>query len=446
MSWYSKVVWSEGQFLRPQHLQQHDRYVERLVEARSRHVTPYPWGFSALEIDLDLARQGRFMLRHAAGLMVDGTPFAFPADSPAPEPADVPRDAASKIAWLVMPLAAPNVCEIGDAAAGGGTRYVLGEETLIDASAAMRAEEMIEVAHPRLSLEIGGKTVKAGHAGLPIARIREVRDKEIVFDGAFVPPLLLCHAHPVVLGWLDRVLGWLDNKLGELARYATDFRDGGGLQNADYLVLQVLNRSIAVLRHLRASRFVHPERLYEELLRLAGELATFATAERRAAAYPAYDHDDLRTTFEPLLRDLQAFLSAQFSRRPLKIAVEPVEDFPTAYTAEVPDPVLFQTATFILDVASDRPAAELQSKFASLFKLGPDIRMHDIVYSNVRGVPLIHQPTVPPDLRPIRDHVYFKLDKTSPLWPDFSRSASIEMHDSGNWPGLQLVLWAITGA
>ena len=31
MSWYSKVVWSEGMFLRPQHFQQQDRYLEALV-------------------------------------------------------------------------------------------------------------------------------------------------------------------------------------------------------------------------------------------------------------------------------------------------------------------------------------------------------------------------------------------------------------------------------
>ncbi|MCP6146127.1 hypothetical protein, partial [Pseudomonas aeruginosa] len=27
MSWNNRVVWSEGMFLRPQHFQQHDRYL-----------------------------------------------------------------------------------------------------------------------------------------------------------------------------------------------------------------------------------------------------------------------------------------------------------------------------------------------------------------------------------------------------------------------------------
>ena len=90
MSWYSKVFWSEGLFLRPHHLQQNDRYAEHLIERRVGHVTPYPWGFSSLEIDGDLAQQSKFCLRRASGVMPDGTPFDMPADSPNPDPVDVP--------------------------------------------------------------------------------------------------------------------------------------------------------------------------------------------------------------------------------------------------------------------------------------------------------------------------------------------------------------------
>src|SRR3712207_296623 len=104
MSWTSKVVWSEGLFLRPHHLQQADRYLENLVESRVRHVTPYPWGFSALEIDRDLAQQSRFGLRRAAGVMPDGTPFAFPDGSPLPAPIEVPEQAAKQLIWLFMPV------------------------------------------------------------------------------------------------------------------------------------------------------------------------------------------------------------------------------------------------------------------------------------------------------------------------------------------------------
>ena len=51
MSWNNRVVWSEGMFLRPQHFQQQDRYIETLVESRSHAAQPGAWGFSQLLID-----------------------------------------------------------------------------------------------------------------------------------------------------------------------------------------------------------------------------------------------------------------------------------------------------------------------------------------------------------------------------------------------------------
>jgi type VI secretion system protein ImpJ len=305
MSWYSKVVWSEGLFLRPHHLQQSDRYLENLLESRVRHVTPYPWGFSMLEIDRDLAQQSKIGLRRAAGVMPDGTPFAMPDNSPLPAAIDVPENAAGQIAWLSLPLASANTREVEDSLDGSASRFVPGNEMLIDSSASLRIEEEIDVAHPRLALELRS-TSKAGFVSLALGRILEVRDRAVLFDEKFAPPVLVCSAYPVIDGWTDRVIGWIDNKLEELARYAADPTAGGGLQSADYFVLQMLNRHIPVLKHMRGSRYVHPERLFTALLAIAGELATFTTAERRARDYPAYDHDDLEGCFRTSSRPSSA--------------------------------------------------------------------------------------------------------------------------------------------
>ena len=318
MSWNAKVHWTEGLFLRPHHLQQADRYLETAIESRARHVTPYPWGFAALEIDRDLAQQSKFGLRRASGVMPDGGLFDFPGESPAPEPIEAPEAAAGQLVWLTVPARADNSREVSPERAENAARYVVGAETIIDSTSHLRVEEEIEVAYPRLAYEIR-KTAKPGYAGLPIARIVEVHDRTLVFDEKFAPPLLVCAAHPTVEGWLDRVIGWIGNKLDELARFASDATAGGGLQSADYLMLQMLNREIPVLKHFRASRYVHPERLYEELLRIAGELATFATQERRAREYGLYNHDDLESVFAPVLRDIQDFLSARLDRRAIRL-------------------------------------------------------------------------------------------------------------------------------
>ena len=440
MSWYSKVFWSEGLFLRPHHLQQNDRYVEHLLERRVGHVTPYPWGFSSLEIDRDLAQQSKFSLRRASGVMPDGTPFDIPADSLIPDPIDVPDTAAGQIAWLSLPVAAPNTREIDDKDAESASRYVRGAEMFIDSTSALRIEEEIDIAHPRLAFELR-RTAKPGYVGLGIARVLEIRDKNILFDEKFIPPMLICSAHPVVDGWINRIVGWIDNKLEELSRYASDPSSGGGLQSVDYLVLQSLNRQIPVLKHFARSGFIHPERLFDELLRLAGELATFATPERRAREYPAYDHDDLENVFAPLIRDIQDFLSARLGRRAIRLEI--IERAQNAFVSPIRDRSLFRNATLVLEVAARRPLIEIQHEFPQLFKIGPNTKMNEIVHANLPGIPLVHLPTPPPAIRTITDHVYFYLDRKSPLWPEFSTAASIGMHFSGDWPELELELWAI---
>jgi type VI secretion system protein ImpJ len=205
--------------------------------------------------------------------------------------------------------------------------------------------------------------------------------------------------------------------------------------------MQLLNRTIPVFRHLRRSSYVHPERLYIETLRLAGELATFATRERRARDYGSYDHDALESVFAPLLRDVQDYLSARMGRRATRLEI--VERASNAFISVIRDRALFRNANFILEVAAARPLGDIQREFPNLFKIGPNTKMNEIVHTHLPGVPLVHLPTPPPQIRAITDHVYFYLDKTSPLWPEFSVATSIGMHFSSDWPGLTLELWAI---
>ncbi|MBV8593638.1 MAG: type VI secretion system baseplate subunit TssK [Caulobacteraceae bacterium] len=440
MSWSAKVPWTEGLFLRPHHLQQADRYLENAIENRTRHTTPYPWGFASLEIDRDLAQQSRFGLRRAAGVMPDGGLFDFPAEGPPPAPIIAPETAAGQLVWLTMPARADNSREVSPEQTENAARYVVGAETVIDSTANLRIEEEIEVAYPRLAYEIR-KTAKPGYVSLPIARLIEVHDRTLVFDEKFAPPLLVCAAHPTVEGWLDRVIGWIGNRLDELARYASDPTSGGGMQSGDYLLLQCLNRTIPVLKHIRASRYVHPERLYSEFLRLAGELATFATFERRAREYGTYNHDDLESVFSPVLRDIQDFLSARLNRRAIRL--ELIERAPNAYVSTIRDRALFHNATFVLEVSARRPLTEIQRNLPAFLKVGPNTKMNEIVHAHLPGVPIVHLPTPPPQMRAITDHVDFYLDRASPLWPEFSQATAIGMHFAGDWPELQMELWAV---
>ena len=193
--------------------------------------------------------------------------------------------------------------------------------------------------------------------------------------------VLLCNAHPVVEGWIDRAIGSIDNKLEELARYAADPTAGGGLQSVEYLVLQLLNRHIAVLRHFRNSSYVHPERLFEEFLRLVGELATFATAERRARTYPQYDQDDLENVFGPVMRDLQDFLSAQLGRRAIRLEI--IQLRPNAFYRRFATARCSEMRRWSSKSRRAVRWSKIQNDFPHLFKVGPNTNMNEIVHANL---------------------------------------------------------------
>jgi len=440
MSWNSKVAWTEGLFLRPQHFQQADRYAENLLEARTGRITPYPWGITALEIDNDLAQQGKFAVRRCSGVMPDGMPFAIPDQSPLPPPLELDEKIGNMVVGLAVPAIAQNSREVDFLESDSASRYFRRAGAVIDTTSGERVEEEIELAHPRLSYEVfDGK--KKGSARIGLARVVEIQDKTVVFDQKYLPPALITHSHQGFAGMMDRVIGWVETKLEELARFAADPTAGGGLQYADYFILQVLNRNIPGLRHLRSSQYVHPERLYERLIQIAGELATFATKERQATRYEAYNHDNLEMVFGPVMRDLQNALSARMERRAVRL--ELVERAQNAYVSPIRDRALFQHATFIIEVAASKQLTEIQQQFPYLFKLGPSTKMQEIVHTNLPGVPLVHLPTPPRQIRALTDHVYFRLDKSTPLWAEFSTAPAVGMHFSGDWPDLKLEFWAV---
>ncbi|MET0604966.1 MAG: type VI secretion system baseplate subunit TssK, partial [Beijerinckiaceae bacterium] len=164
---------------------------------------------------------------------------------------------------------------------------------------------------------------------------------------------------------------------------------------------------------------------------------------RRAREYPAYDHDDIENVFMPVIRDLQEFLSAQLGRRAIRLEI--IERAPNAFISTIRDRTLFRNATLVLEVAARRPLTEIQSQFPNLFKMGPNTKMNEIVHTHLPGIGLVHLPTPPPQIRAMADHVYFLLDRNSPLWPEFSSASAIGMHFSGDWPELELELWAVLG-
>src|ERR1700733_13442992 len=74
----NKIIWLEGMFLQPQHFQQHDRYFENLIHLKTSAIEKNCWGFSELQIDIQLLSIGKVGLTTAIGFFQDGTAINIP--------------------------------------------------------------------------------------------------------------------------------------------------------------------------------------------------------------------------------------------------------------------------------------------------------------------------------------------------------------------------------
>jgi type VI secretion system protein ImpJ len=263
----------------------------------------------------------------------------------------------------------------------------------------------------------------------------------LIFDDRHIPSCLDIRASPRLVGMISDIVGRAEQRVGDLALRAVENTDGGQDSFKSFLLLQALNRWVPMLTHLANLPALHPERLYETFLGMAGELSTMVRADRKPQAFPIYDHLDLQGTFEPVFDALQAALAAMFDRSAVQLPIEMVT--PGAYVSRITDPGLYDTGYFYLAVSAATSLDEIRAGFPPIAKIGAFQKMGQIVESALPGVPLRHVPTPPPQLRVLPGFVYFELDRSVPDWRDFATARALGLQVAGDWHELKLELWCV---
>jgi type VI secretion system protein ImpJ len=442
MTWTNRVVWQEGMFLRAQHFQQQDRWLEQLVRERTAALRPHGWGMMELAINRDLLPTGQFALASANGVFEDGTPFSLPGETDQPPPLELPETTRNAVVYLVVPIRQAGALEIATDGSPEGRYGQRGFEAYDTHSGSPQPAEL-QVGRLRLRYMLETEN-RAGYHCIGLARVVEVgSDRRVTLDDRWIAPALLCSATPPLSGLLTELSGMLNQRGEALAARLTAPGSRGVADVSDFLLLQSVNRAQKLLSHWADAGAVHPADLYATLVQMAGDFATFTETTRRPSNYPPYRHADLQRSFAPVVADLRRSLSSVIEQTATPIPLQ--ERRHGVRVGAIVDRGILRSASFVLTVQADVPTETLRRLFPSQVKIGAVEQIRELVNVALPGIAVRPLPVAPRQLPFYAGATYFELDRNSPHWAQMQASGGFAVHVSGDFPNLNLELWAIRG-
>ncbi|MBL0561332.1 type VI secretion system protein ImpJ [Aeromonas hydrophila] len=441
MSSRNRVIWREGLFIKPQHFQQQQRYSDYALHARLSALSDYFYGLQSLAINEDYLGFGRIALVGATGILPDGTVFNIPNDDVLPTPLEVTdASVANQKVYLALPLSVSGVNEVNQ---GGqvATRLQAHRHDVRDLHSEGGDVVSLEVGRVSLRLMLERED-RSAYASLAIARILDKRpDGGLVLDPNFMPCSISVSAIPTLKRFLGESAGLVAERARSLSQRIAAPGQQGVADVAEFMMLQLLNRAQPQLSHLSRLGTLHPERLHESLVQLCGELMTFTDESRLPPEFPAYRHDDQQVSFEPVMLALRQALSTVLSPRAVSIQLRKHQY--GIMVAMVNESELMTSADFVLAVRARMPQEQLRKQLLQQTKVASSDKIRELISLQLPGIPLLPLPVAPRQLPYHAGYSYFQLDRQSPAWQMLAVGNTLAFHIAGDFPELDMQLWAI---
>ena len=444
----SKVLWGEGLFLLPHHFQQQDHYHEQRLHTSLRAVHPFAWGVQHLAIDEEALTTGTLRILALALRFPDGELVDAPGDDPLPaEVILAPSTAPGQpVTWYAaLPALQPfggNVNMPGEA--GNAARFAQADRATPDL--------YTHAAHARLTYL--DKTLRLvsefeprdDYTHLPLLRLCPLPDGGYALDPTFVAPSLSLASAPLLCQQLRTLLGALQARVSDLlahhrepSRDVIEFRSG---DIASFWLLHTASSAVATLAHHLHHTSSHPERLYQQLLGLAGALMTFSK-KWVLAELPPYDHADPGPGFARVHQMIHELLGTVIASQYVDIPLVQVRA--SYFNGKFDTGRVTGTSSFYVAVSAAMPALKLVEAVPLRFKVGAPDDVEQCVLSATPGVRLTHA-AQPPAALPIRPGIcYFALETRGPMTERMHKAQSVTIYvPSDSFPELKLQLIALT--
>jgi len=439
----NRVVWHEGLFLRPQHLQQQDRYIQHILEGRSKDTRAFNWGLTQLELDPQLLKLGKVAITNARGIFPDGTPFDIPNDTSSPKPYDVVPDTKEVLVYLAIPVVQPNAQLMSNSDDNNPlSRHIIRDIQLSDLHTSEVDEDVdIQVGELNIQLLTDQDKLNA-YSIIPIARIVEIdKDKTVHLDDSFIPTVMHCNSSANLMSFIKEVQGLLKHRGDSLASRLAAPGSTGVSEITDFLMLQLVNKYEPLLQHLRSTKRVFPEEFYRVLIMLAGELATFTKEERRPVDFTVYIHDQQQPSFEFVMNEVRNALSAVIQQKAIGIEIN--EHKYGIWVATFNDKSLLDEAMFVLAVKADVASEKIRSSFPKQSTIASVERIRDLVNSHIPGIELNPLAVAPRQIPYHSGYTYFEMNTKHEFWGQLESAGGMAVHVGTKLENLDLELWAI---
>jgi type VI secretion system protein ImpJ len=443
----SKVLWGEGLLLRPQHFQRQDQYHEHRLYKSVKALHPYAWGVEHLQLDRDALASNMLRILALALRFQDGELVDAPGADELPDSVDLSQlgpQQQSVTYYAALPGLKPfngNYAQPGQPTKT--TRFV---------QATQETPDLYTQAAPA-QLSYLKKTVRLvaefeprdAYICFPLLRLRRATAGGFELDPTFVPPSLSVAAAPLLFQQLRRLLDALQAKVGALyghhrepSRNVIEFRSG---DMASFWLLHTASSACATLTHYLNHADLHPERLHEQLLGVAGGLMTFSKSWT-LADLPTYHHADPGPGFTKLHQIIRELLDTVISSKYFAIVLNEVR--PSYHHGMLDSGKIDDKTTFYIAVSADIPTLELVDAVPVRFKVGAPDDVEKCVLSALPGVRLQYAPQLPSAV-PVRpDTAYFILDAKGPMYERMLQAQSISIYVPSGIKALKLELLAVT--
>ena len=435
------VLWGEGHFLRPHHFQQQDRYHDLRLQQMASALHPYAWGVRQVDIDHEGLRSDVLRVDALSLVFRDGETIRAPGPDNLPVPLNlttIPPDVQEATVHAALPRLKPH----GGNCSGTDARFATEQrevEDLYSRAAGMQVAVLRKAVRLVTSLE----PIDA-YETIPIARIRRMAAGGFEADSEFLPPSLSIGATAAMFRRLARLMEKLLAKVNALyghhrepSRNVIEIRSGDA---SAFWLLHTASSAHAALAHLAQHRDLHPERLFQELLSLAGALTTFSRSYR-LEDLPAYSHADPGPSFARLDAIVRDLLDTVISSRYFSIALD--NDRPNYFRGTLDSGKIDDRTMLYLAVSANMPALQLVEAVPLRFKVGAPEDVEKFVLSALPGVKLSHAPQVPSAL-PVRPETYyFSIDSRGVLYEAMLKAQAISIYVPAGLEDLRLELVAV---